>query len=315
MGDTLDTPYPKTYRAWRRVPMRARPRRAARDLSLRALYARWRAGGFIEQGLSVPRVQFYCLHHLFPDEENPFRQLLETLSQTGRFASWSEGVRLVREGTRPDQPVYCFSSDDGFESNLRLARVLEDFGATGCFFVNPASLVESDPAWVADFCGTRLEANPAPFLSESDVEDLLGRGHEIGNHTVTHVVCSETPADRLEAEIRLGQQWLEARFGPVLHFAWPYGQPQHFSETARRLVFESGAVSASSVVRGAHLLDGGVAIEEPILLRDQLWAADPISHALYFTARNGLHEVVPPERFGASAPSGLAPWDAVSWPF
>jgi peptidoglycan/xylan/chitin deacetylase (PgdA/CDA1 family) len=225
---------------------------------------------------------------------------------------------MVLEGRRPDRPIACFSSDDGFESNVRLASVLEEFGTTGCFFVNPASIVNRDDAWVADFCRIRLQAQPSRFLQERQLEELLKAGHEIGNHTMTHVVCSETPSDRLASEIELSKQWLESRFGPSLHFAWPYGQVDHCSETAKRLIFEAGHVSASSVVRGAHLLHATPdTTDDVVLCRDQIWGADPIHHTLYFSARNALSPGGAPVDFPGytlESKSQLAHWSSIDWP-
>lgn len=310
--------FPDSFSEWNAPPLRTLPRRAARRAAIAALYAKARLTGDIDRGLKIPRVQFYCLHHLFKDEEAGFRDLMKHLSRYYHFASWSEGVRMVLEGRRPDRPVACFSSDDGFESNLRLAKVLEEFGTTGCFFINPASLARREDEWVARFCRVRLQARPSRFLDQRQVEGLLKAGHEIGNHTTTHVVCSETPFGRLASEIESAKEWLERRFGPVLHFAWPYGQVEHCSRTAKRLIFEAGHISASSVVRGAHLhSDNEETPEDVVICRDQIWAADPIKHTLYFSARNALSPGGVPvnfPRYTQEPRSQLAHWSAVDWP-
>lgn len=324
--------YLNSFAAWERRPLHTLPRRAARRLAIRLGYEHLRVSGKLEEGLSVPRVQFYCLHHLFRDEAVPFRKLLRRLSKYFKFAAWSEGVSMVLEGRTPDQPVACFSSDDGYESNLRLGRVLREFGISGCFFVNPVSLLPQSDRWNERFCRTRLQARPTRFLNQRDVESLLDGGHEIGNHTLTHVVCSETPLARLSAEISEARHWLEARFGPILHFAWPYGQVHHFSDVARTLVSETGHVSAAGVMRGAHLLKtpGLAAADEQhsrrllrpdgpdlaILRRDQIWAADPIEETLFFSARNGLGLAGPIPKLGGQAEpgtSGLSRWDEIAW--
>ena len=322
MSDAPDT-FPSLYRDWRRIPWRSRARAAGRAATLHALYEWLRVSGDLSRGLSTPRVQFFCLHHLFPDEVDPFRTMMTELAEHFEFASWSEGIGRVLRGDTPTRPVACFSSDDGLASNLALAGVLEEFGTTGCFFINTAPLEDRSDAYAASFCRVRLQARPSRFLSSADVEALLARGHEIGNHTATHVVCADTPDVRLAEEILGTRDSLEARFGPVLHFAWPYGQYSHFSELARALVFESGHVSASSVVRGAH------AAAEPhtgdlCVRRDQIWATDPIEHVLYFAARSGLdlgpnengfpQGVLKPRFDGVSANPSLSAWDALQPP-
>jgi peptidoglycan/xylan/chitin deacetylase (PgdA/CDA1 family) len=330
------TSYPETYAAWRRLPLRSLPRRVARNAAIAALYASFRLSGKLAAGLAVPRVQFFCLHHLFPDEEGPFRRKLSKLAEHFDFVPWSVGVRMVLEGRRPERPVACFSSDDGFASNVALARVLQEYGTTGCFFLNPSSLDRSDDSWVSDFCRTRLQAQPTRFLNSADVEGLLAGGHEVGNHTMTHVVCSETPTARLWDEVQAARDQLQSRFGPVIHFAWPYGQYDHFSEVARSAVFETGHVSAASVVRGAHLIGAPQRVSpftgDLCLRRDQMWAKDPVEHTLYFSAHNalapqlgadefpsligdaGLPEDGPTPSSGPRRRTGLANWDAIEWP-
>ena len=105
-------------------------------------------------------------------------------------------------------------------------------------------------------------------------------------------------------------------FGPVPHFAWPYGQLHHFSDAAREAVREVGHISSASVVRGAHKPAGNMAPDQVLYLRrDQVWALNPAEHVLYFCARGGnrkyrVSEFVWPEaepraarRYKASQPS------------
>jgi hypothetical protein len=98
-----------------------------------------------------PRVQFMYFHHIFKDEERGFERLLAQLAQNFTFISYSEAVQMVINGTA-DKPYMAFSSDDGFKNNLVAARILGDFGATVCFFLNPGTFGFTDPEAIRQHC-------------------------------------------------------------------------------------------------------------------------------------------------------------------
>jgi peptidoglycan/xylan/chitin deacetylase (PgdA/CDA1 family) len=51
-----------------------------------------------------------------------------------------------------------------------------------------------------------------PYLSTTQVEELISNGHEIGGHTETHPICSKLPDDMLYEEIILSTIKLAERF-------------------------------------------------------------------------------------------------------
>ena len=68
------------------------------------------------------RVQFLFLHHLFNDEVASFRKLLKALSKEHTFISYSEAVNRIKTGNI-DKPYICFSSDDGYKSNVSFVSI------------------------------------------------------------------------------------------------------------------------------------------------------------------------------------------------
>lgn len=59
--------------------------------------------------------------------------------------------------------------------------------------------------------------------------EMLGEmrqgGVTVGSHTKTHIVLTNEPPDRIEAELKVSRQELERRLGlPVRHFAYPDGK-------------------------------------------------------------------------------------------
>lgn len=112
-------------------------RSATRHVALNGLSAVGRLSGDREKAFARPRVHFLYLHAVPPAEAEAFRLLLATLSSRHQFISYSDAVRRISGGPI-DRPYVCFSFDDGFQSCLRAAAILDEFDATGCFFVPTA---------------------------------------------------------------------------------------------------------------------------------------------------------------------------------
>jgi peptidoglycan/xylan/chitin deacetylase (PgdA/CDA1 family) len=61
-----------------------------------------------------------------------------------------EAVRLLREG-RPLPPnAVAFTFDDGYADNLRAARILNRYGATGTFYITAGCMAGEAPFWPAE---------------------------------------------------------------------------------------------------------------------------------------------------------------------
>lgn len=239
--------------------------------------------------LARPRVQMLYLHYLFPDQEKRFRVLLETLVRTHRLISYSEAVQRVQQGDI-DAPYVAFSFDDGVESCLRAARLLEEFGTTGCFFVCPSIVGEQDPVRRAAFCAQRLHMPPFTFMDWSDLEGLCARGHEIGAHTMHHVNLATCVPSEVTDELARCRDVLIDRFGACSHFAWPFGRFAHFSDKAARIAFDVGYASVTSAERGCHT-HPPVSDRLLCIRRDHVVGSWPAGHTRAFMARNAAQRM------------------------
>jgi peptidoglycan/xylan/chitin deacetylase (PgdA/CDA1 family) len=262
--------------------LRLRARRFLRDRALDV------ASAFTgERALEQPRVQIVFLHHVMPDEERPFRALLERLLRGHTFLPYSEAVARVAAGDI-DRPAISITFDDGLRSQLRAAEILRDYGISACFFVCEAMLDAPPPAEVAAFCQRELGLPPLDLLTWPDVEQLAAAGHEIGNHTRHHrPLASLSPAE-LADEIGGALAALRRRLGDVKHFAWPRGRFHDMSAAATAEVFRAGHVSCASGVRGCHLPGPKRSLRDVCLRRDQVIAADPPRRTLLFLTRNSV---------------------------
>ncbi len=276
--------FTETYRQVRdakRFTLRTPARRAA----LGALSA-WDRITDAEKWLRRPRVQVVYIHHVFRDEEAPFRRIVDFLVRHHRPIGYSEAVERVRSG-RIDQPYVAFTSDDGLHNVLAACRILEEFGARMCAFVCTDMVGQTDPAAVARFCAERIHMPPCRFLDWADVDALLAAGHEIGSHTRGHVELSSPTVEELRDQISGSRDELERRIGTVRHFAFPYGRFRHLSGRARDVVFEAGYESCATAERGCHVPSGRTyAREETCIRRDHVLAAEGIPSVLHFLVQN-----------------------------
>jgi peptidoglycan/xylan/chitin deacetylase (PgdA/CDA1 family) len=238
-------------------------------------------------------VQGVYLHHLFPEEEDGFRNLLRALSRDHYLISYSAAVDRIKSG-EIDRPYICFSFDDGLRQCLRIGQILSEFGVSGCFFICPSLVGETDGAKLKDICENRFGMPAMDLLDWDEVERLLKDGHEIGSHTLNHQVLSRLSERQVQDEVAGSHEFLAHRLGGVRHFAWPEGRFVHFSPAAARIVYDVGFDSCASAERGCHTHPPS----SPVFCvrRDYISAQLPLSHALYFLAKNSL--TVMPESNG-----------------
>lgn len=267
------------------------------DLSLRggirhafieAHMFRLKATGLFDKLIARPRVHFVYLHHVFDDEIPNFRRTLEEIQKTHQFVTYSKAVELVYSG-QVDKPYVCISFDDGLKTTYRASQVMDELGISGCFFVCPAIVGESDRGLVKRFAETRLHYPPMDVLNWADVEDMIARGHEIGSHTYSHPNMGEVSVEQAIDELQLSGDMLRKRLGGVKHFAWPSGKWENFSAQGGKAVFDLGYESCASAIRGCHMPRSFAASRRDVCLRrDHIMGAWPLHHNMYFLARSVL---------------------------
>lgn len=265
--------------------IRTHLRRVARRGALEGLCAVRAISGNTHAAYDQPRVHLPYLHDIPTGEERQLRRFLADLEVDHTFISYSEAIDRIHHGPI-DKPYVAFSFDDGFLSNLRAAEILEEFGATACFFV-PTGFIDSElspPEAMKAFGFSEGTCEPA--MTWDDLCALKERGHEIGNHTMSHRTLSLLSADEAAEDIGAAAERIRQVTGDCRHFAWPRGTFSHFTADAARTVFATGHVSCASAVRGAHTetLHGGVR-ESLCVRRDHIMTSWPLRHCQYFISR------------------------------
>lgn len=278
--------------ALQRLPLAGRTRRvvrrAARHGALDALSLQALLTGRTQRGIRQPRVHLPYLHAVPRAEEGVFRTFIAELARGHELIGYSEAVRRIQQGPI-DRPAVAFSFDDGFASNVQTAKILEEFGTTGMFFVPPGFIGTPTISRAREFYGFS-EGVDEPAMTWDDLERLKAAGHEIGNHTWGHRVLSSLSSDEMHDEIERGADELRRRLGECDHFAWPRGRFLHFSAAAATAVFASGHKSCASAERGAHCYVHHGPPELLCLRRDHIMTEWPIRHSRYFLGRAGRRQ-------------------------
>ena len=232
--------------------------------------------------LRTPRVQFLYIHHIFKDEAANFEKIVKYLAERYTFISHSEAVTRILSNTI-DKPYIAWSSDDGIWNNTIAAEILNRYGASCCFYVNPYSIDLKDEQKLERFCAEKLNMPLVKFLSWNDVAQLQQQGHEIGNHTYNHALVSALPLAEFRENFKKAHEIITKHCGLTTHFAYTYGKFEHFTKEAYDFVFEEGYQSCTTAVRGCHI--NGIkklSANQLFLRRDQVIGNWPLAHIEYF---------------------------------
>lgn len=239
-----------------------------------------------EKWLEKPRVQFIISHHVFKDEEYKFVKLLEKLAQHYTFISYSDAVNKII--TRSiDRPYLTFSFDDGFNNHVAAAEIMNRFGATSCFFINPSVIGETSFEKITKHAAEKLHLPPVKFMNWKGIEKLQKLGHEVGSHTWAHKNVAEMSLIEFENDLVQSDEVLNKYCGKVQHFAHPYGRFHHFNKKAFDIVFKMNYASCANAERGCHIEhDTPLSKEQLYVRRDDIVIDWDIKHIMYFLTKS-----------------------------
>jgi len=99
---------------------------------------------------------------------------------------------------------------------------------------------------------------PYPLAWE-EIRQMSECGVEFGAHTITHPILSMINEERARYEISRSKTEIEERIGKeVLHFSYPNGKDEDFSDKIKEFVKEGGYVSACTTIDGINKASGEV---------------------------------------------------------
>lgn len=141
--------------------------------------------------------------------------------------------------------------DDGFKSNLAVARALSDRDLKACFYV-PTDVIGLNKSDSDTFFGRpQVEG----VMDWDDLEELTNLGHAVGSHCRQHKALSSMSTAEAEDQVKGSIAVLRARLGRSDHFAWPFGSLAHAPvDYVLRWCADISVVPASGV-RGVNTLE------------------------------------------------------------
>ena len=191
-------------------------------------------------------------HHVGP---RPRGVRLKGLYVSPKLFAWQIG-QLKGDGFSTDCLRIALSSrvnpkqifltfDDGLLDVFQYALpVLRQHGYTSIQFL------------VADLLGKTSEWQkssgeiPGRLMDNSQINDWLASGQEIGSHTLSHPRLAQLSPSRARDEIFGSKKKLEDIFGrPIEHFCYPYGD---WNPAVRDIVAEAGYKSACTTKFGVN---------------------------------------------------------------
>jgi peptidoglycan/xylan/chitin deacetylase (PgdA/CDA1 family) len=180
-----------------------------------------------------------------------------------RLSPWSPRPRIHQSVFRRQMrmalpgPIASFTFDDFPRSAwLNGGRILERFGVRGTYYAS-LGLMDTE-----DYYGA--------LFTQEDLTALIGKGHELGCHTFSHVGARQTSLGAFEGEIRRNRRRAEELLpGYILrNFAYPGGQ------VTLRLKRQMRKYAASS--RGTYQGVNRHWVDLDLLLSQELFENNPL---------------------------------------
>jgi peptidoglycan/xylan/chitin deacetylase (PgdA/CDA1 family) len=98
--------------------------------------------------------------------------------------------------------------------------------------------------------------NMPRLLRWRQIAEMSAAGFDFGAHTMNHPILSSLPAAEAEREIAEPKRVIEERLQrPVVHFAYPNGRREDFTEETKRLVRAAGFASAVTTIFDTNTAD------------------------------------------------------------
>ncbi len=283
----LLTPRQRYATAWKEAHtfpsgLKRRARTLARSFALSAMgsLSQKRQGAFL--------TCLYC-HYVFDDQRDDFDKLIRELKRLGSFVDTDACVDMIEGKAEIDGRYFHLSFDDGFR-NIRTNAVpiLEEHGVPAIAFV-PTRLVGADWHRTRTYClETTGYSGVIEMLTWADLEEMQGRGVEIGSHTRYHRRLADVSdeAGVLKDEILGSKLDLEGRLRTECRYiSWPYGAEKDVDEASLNAAKEAGYRAVFGAYRGP-VIPGRTSIYS--IPRHHFEVQWPLSHVRYFA--NGGRE-------------------------
>lgn len=191
-----------------------------------------------------------CMHAVFDDNKQQFRDFILFLQKYGRFVTPTEAGQ--QSGRQLNEVLFHLTFDDGLECVYRNAReVLNEFNIKATFFI-PTAIFDLCSSGKAELAMMNMQySSELSFMDVAAVNTLLAEGHFLGNHTHSHPNLKYLDDDKFLHEINHSQAIFEKIFQITpKEFAWPNGGLQHITLTQLKRLQANGFKTIYSCIRG-----------------------------------------------------------------
>jgi peptidoglycan/xylan/chitin deacetylase (PgdA/CDA1 family) len=183
----------------------------------------------------IPILMYHNVHPTNPRHgvtTEDFEAHLQILKNKGyRAISMRDLYDRWTSNQTTDEKLVVLTFDDGCLGQFLYATpILEQFGFIAIFYV------------VGKWVGS------ANRMSWSDLQQLLGEGHEIGSHSWSHTKLTKLNPVDLNFELTQSQKVLSEKLNvPIEHFCYPFGRVNAETETAVRAVYQTATSTGSKI--------------------------------------------------------------------
>jgi peptidoglycan/xylan/chitin deacetylase (PgdA/CDA1 family) len=201
------------------------------------------AAGICERrfGSVMTIVAFHRVNDTLPDDgltctAAKFEAFCRYFQEHFRVVGMSEQVAGARAG-RDMSGTLSITFDDGYLDNYEVAApILRKLKLPATFFVTTGFVGSSIVApW------DRGLPTPQGWMNWDQVRSLASQGFEIGCHSDTHLDIGEASVADVNDDLRVAQAKIKRELGiDARLFAYPFGGPQHISESSLQVVRELG---------------------------------------------------------------------------
>ena len=95
--------------------------------------------------------------------------------------------------------------------------------------------------------------NPGNMLTWDEIIEMGKNGIDFGGHTITHPILTKIGIEQVKDEILNSKNEIEKRINKnILHFSYPNGKEEDFNVETKKIVRESGYISACSTIDGEN---------------------------------------------------------------
>lgn len=155
-----------------------------------------------------------------------FEEQMIFLKENYRIFKLDDLISNLKNNEAINNNCAAITFDDGYRDNFEMAY--------------PVLIRLNIPATIYLTAGY-LDSNDNKYLSWDMAKEMLQSGLiSVGNHTYSHPVLSNLEKEAQEHEIKSGKQRLEDMLNiEITSFAYPYGQPVHYSNETMDILKEN----------------------------------------------------------------------------